>query len=136
MVDYGRAMKQPSTPRTAVIPAALSTTEWATLELCAPSHNAFAVQRQGGVVELRISAPDRQIDIRDAKEFAAVIAMANVALADNDSRKLTRAHVKLLRRVADDNEVIPWGAGKTAITLLRQLADVIESYMPPAGASS
>ena len=87
-------------------------------------------------MELRISAPDRQIDIRDAKEFAAVIAMANVALADNDSRKLTRAHVKLLRRVADDNEVIPWGAGKTAITLLRQLADVIESYMPPAGASS
>ena len=131
----GRVTRQPSATRaTAVasVPPALSVAEWAKLERCSPGHNAFAVRRPEGIVELRISASDCQVDVRDAAEYAAIIALANVALADADSRKLTRVHVKILRRVADENEVIPWGAGTKAIALLRQLADVIESYLPPA----
>jgi len=134
-MNDGSVTRKPKTPRPTPVPAvppALSATEWAQLELSSPSHNAFAIQKPAGALALRISAPNREIHLRDATEYAAVIALANLALAESDSRKLTRAHVKLLRRVADDNEVIPWGAEKTAITLLRHLADVIESYLPPA----
>ena len=131
----GRVTRQTNATRAtaaaSVLPA-LNAAEWAKLERCAPGHNAFAVRQPAGTVELRISASDRQVDVKDAAEFAAIIALANVALADGDSRKLTRVHVKVLRRVADENEVIPWGAEAKAIALLRQLADVIESYLPPA----
>jgi hypothetical protein len=75
--------------------------------------------------------PHQSSRVSRPKELAAVIALANAELNDADPRKLLRAHVKLLRRVADDHDSDS-EAGQTVPQLLRDLADLIDSYLPPA----
>lgn len=67
---------------------------------------------------------------------AAVIALANAALSDSDPRKITREWVKALRDEAERAEYterVQDNAGYSAIepTLARQIADALESYLPP-----
>ena len=93
--------------RPTAIPPALSPDEWAKHET-----------RQSS----RISR---------SNDLVAAIAVANAQLDDENPRKLSRAHVKLLRRVADDHDSDS-EAGQTVPQLLRNLADLIESYLPPA----
>lgn len=66
-----------------------------------------------------------------------VMALANAALPDDDPRKIRRFHVDLLRRATD--ELTEGGPGRTVdpneyqlgIAAVLELADVLESYLPP-----
>lgn len=57
-----------------------------------------------------------------ADDFAALIALANAALPDEDPRKLRREHVEVLRSAPD---------GPGDVSPLFELADAIESFLPP-----
>jgi hypothetical protein len=74
---------------------------------------------------------------RDVTGLAATIALANAALADEDPRKLTRATVGLLRQIGHTIEnlvgttFVSAETKRAEIDAVRDLADVIESYLPP-----
>lgn len=56
---------------------------------------------------------------------AGAIALANAALPDDDPRKITRERVNILREL--------WAECPYEYqTALRELADALESYLPPA----
>lgn len=81
------------------------------------------------------------IEAVDEQDFAALIALANAALKDDDPRKITREKVRLVRELAD----LAWLRAKSfkiaepfatqnadrARAEVEQFADALESYLPP-----
>ena len=63
--------------------------------------------------------------------WAACIALANAALPDDD-RKITRGHIAALRN-ATVRDVIG-DEDREQTNILRNLADALESYLPPEDA--
>jgi hypothetical protein len=61
-----------------------------------------------------------------ARRVPAAIAILNQLLPDSDPRKITRATVQRLRRTAYDAP-----DGYSGPTWLADLADALESYLPP-----
>lgn len=107
------------------IPPALTAREWANLRA-----NPLAV-----VTILEFA--------EEIGRHHAVLAIANAGLHDEDPRKIRREHVELLRQVADDlsderahsvgsaatvDDAVAYGEQYSA---LLELADVLESYLPP-----
>jgi hypothetical protein len=62
---------------------------------------------------------------KNGKRLTALIAMANAALADDDGRKLTRAHLDALRAVVDSQTV-----SADQVEILGHLASALEAYLP------
>lgn len=91
------------------------------------------------------------VPISDPNDLAALIALANAALHDEDPRKFTRERITALRFaaeiVSEHIETIGViGAGNAGVdqrfaaesethSQLLELADVIESYLPPEAQS-
>ena len=74
----------------------------------------------------------RRITISEACDRyseAAVIALANAALPDDDSRKITWAMVEALRGCAGDFETS--SKSHSCYRNLHRIADVLASYLPP-----
>ena len=85
-----------------------------------------------GTIDIRLGGPAGLRDM--SRELAALIAVCNAALPDDDPRKITRTHVLALRVLSDFVARIPGIIGADAVKsygYARQLADVLESYLPP-----
>lgn len=94
-----------------------------------------------GIVDVSADA------FRPAKLPAKLIALANAALPDSDPRKITRETVRRLSALAGHLENVNdmsqeigdgyapdvWQSAEMeqGITLLRAIADALESYLPP-----
>ena len=65
-------------------------------------------------------------------ELPGLIALANAALPDDDPRKLRREHIAALRD-ATVRDVIG-DEDREQTNILRNLADALESYLPPEDA--
>ena len=70
----------------------------------------------------------------DTADLAAIIALANAALPDDDPRKITRAHTALLFRIAQwiangfpEDDAQSFAAGGE----LHDLGRILASYLPP-----
>jgi hypothetical protein len=76
-----------------------------------------------------------QVLVRDGGDLAALIALANAAMNDEDPRKFTREHVVALRsateELARDYDAVATDARSARAGLLDDLADAIESFLPP-----
>lgn len=105
------------------IEPALTTEEWAN------------VQRFGvGLLAIEVLVAE--------DEPQKAVAIANAALPDSDSRKITRERVAAIREAADELESNlknphwrmdddrSWAAYN--VRLCREMADALESYLPPA----
>jgi hypothetical protein len=110
------------------IPPALTPNEWA------------------NITKLTADALRRYVDLsQEVGRPHAAIAILNDELHDEDPRKLAREHVALLRSVAEhfattipelrsgasDTTVAEVAALSEQYSQLLELADVIESYLPP-----
>jgi hypothetical protein len=74
-----------------------------------------------------------ELELRAARgQLESVIALANDELDDNDTRKITRKRIAMLRAAADivDRESVTPSDDPLAIGL-EQWADALESYLPP-----
>jgi hypothetical protein len=109
---------------------ALEADEWASRQRCFGSREVVEVLPCADGPRVRVSTPDETLDVSGGDELAALIALANCALSDDDPRKLSWRYVTLLRDVARDRSAPSGGASQAVVELLRQLANVIESYLP------
>jgi hypothetical protein len=109
---------------------ALEVDEWATRQRCFGRREVVEVLPCADGPRVRVSTPDETLDVSGGDELAALIALANCALSDDDPRKLSRRYVTLLRDVAHDRSAPSGDASQAVVELLRQLANVIESYLP------
>lgn len=73
--------------------------------------------------------PETQSSHQDPNHLAAIIALANAALPDDDPRKITRQDLAMLRRAG--GEFIDRG-DCDALERLHRLRAVLASYLPPA----
>ena len=64
---------------------------------------------------------------------AKIIAVANNDLEDSDPRKITRHSVWIIRKLADDMYDLMHPGALGFQREARQLADALESYLPPEG---
>ena len=124
------------------IPPALSESEWAAETVPMPDTKAsrtFRAQTTIGGLSI-----DGQIHIRDVNDLAALIALANAAMNDEDPRKFRRDQVTNLRLIAgaiasehSENEQGIDAKGDPTLCMhcaaeaLHELADALESYLPP-----
>lgn len=82
--------------------------------------------------DIVIEGPDPQeaVTLRKPNEIAALIALANAALPDNDPRKITREMITKLQMLLSafeaDDHVHDWYPA---------VVDALESYLPPPAAS-
>jgi hypothetical protein len=161
LVRYGTALdfhaREAMDDDAADIPPALSASEWNVLE--AKRRNGeleISVAKYGDELA-KLYVWDSQVDpgastqVDDANDVAAVIALSNELLRRfDDPRAFTREHVELLRDLANrigeesisyrveasDPEKLGISAADLApdfrqIDLLNDLADALESYLPP-----
>jgi hypothetical protein len=109
---------------------ALEADEWANRQRCFGSREVVEVLPCADGPRVRVSTADETLDVSGGDELAALIALANCALSDDDPRKLSWRYATLLREVAHDRSARSGGASQVVVELLRQLATVIESYLP------
>lgn len=129
------------------IPPALSDEQWAKGEYRTISVRATLQGQSLEIVDREIHEPG----IADVSDAAALIALLNELLRRfDDPRAVTREHVSRLREIAewigeqpapragditnpsDDSQYRAIVADSERLNLLHDLADVIESYLPPA----
>lgn len=121
------------------IKPALSVDQWSKREYERSGENGVSLGLGTGV---NVVAPGA---IDDPADVIALIALANAALPVQDPRKFTREHVRLLRGAAEliggsergfatdgaDRATAEMVAERVVYSQLLDLADVIESYLPP-----
>jgi hypothetical protein len=73
---------------------------------------------------------------REVATLAALIALANAAMNDEDPRKFARENLTVLRRVAEKLRSIRLLEDDADAESVDDLADVIESYLPPGRSAS
>ena len=140
-----------SDERTSDIPAALTPEQWDgehryfIVDGYDSTRNAAGEIHQGpGYLHLTEHQHDRFAVFETVNDLAALIALANAAMNDEDPRKLTRGDVEVLRNAAgyvmaeipDEENGIVLAPQETAqlqrvYDRLWELSDVIESYLPP-----
>ena len=89
-------------------------------------HNEVSTRDEGFCI-----MPDSEVAVF-AKRLPALIALANSALPDDDKRKLRREHIAALRNATVHDVIGDEDREQTSI--LRNLADALESYLPPEDA--
>lgn len=77
---------------------------------------------------LRLGDYDGCIDLQLPQSMSSLVAIANAALPDGDSRKFTHADVKLLRYIAD----VFFATDPDDGPALTALSDKIAALLPPA----
>lgn len=120
------------------IAPALTPDAWAKIHKW-KNHGQFAVITiEGGNSELLgmydadESGAGPEFDEQEVRTAVAAIAALNDSLPDSDPRKITRAHVAAIRHELDEEwDGIRDDASFPHVALLRQLADALESYLPP-----
>jgi hypothetical protein len=104
------------------IPPALTEAEWSFKIVDRPSVRADANRGFRG----HFLFPDGMVD---ANDVAALIALANAAMNDEDPRKFTRRQIKVLRQAAEFCSMSP--SQSWLHEELHDIADAIESLLPP-----
>lgn len=117
------------------IPPALSAEDWQGKTYWPDDGPMIRADLQLG---LRVSDGGEAVNVgEDVSHLAALIALANAAMNDEDPRKLTHDTVRVLRQLP----AFLHGAGMAddpdgAAHFVSDLADVIESYLPPVAGDS
>jgi hypothetical protein len=110
-------------PMTDTIAPALTEMEWAD-GLYASADITLVRQRVGIAGNQRLDITIHSHPLDDPADFAALIAMNNAALPDDDRRKITWKTVERLQRkaIAGVSPRDDW---------MLELADALASYLPP-----
>ena len=121
-----------------ILPA-LSAEEWAKREIRRSDADVTVWARIEPVVGLQVEfVYGGSYGAKDVANIAAIIALANAAMNDEDPRKFTRATVDALRLLLDFCHEKHVGFGgwyeehAAALPPVDDLADAIESYLPPS----
>lgn len=112
------------------IPPALTADEWSAREHHSPGLGGIILMLTDFGLSVIQSGP-----IADGADLAALIALANAAFNQEDVRKFRRDDVVALReeaeRIDDDNVEDALEERSVRAKELRDMADAIESYLPP-----